>query len=121
MNDSHDRKFEAHVERIIAEGKDSVMAPATRPERGGVAKDAASPELYVCTDCGHLGDPVTLTRGNLQTEVLLWLALIAPGVLYSVWRLTTRSQGCALCHGRHVIPAASPIGRKLLAELDQRR
>lgn len=38
-------------------------------------------------------------KGSFATEVLLWLLLFPIGVLYSVWRLTTRDKNprCPKC------------------------
>jgi hypothetical protein len=67
---------------------------------------------YMCVECGYQGTPKTFTRGSLLTELMLWLLLIVPGVLYSLWRLTTRYRGCPACYGR-MIPVDSPRGTML--------
>jgi hypothetical protein len=68
-----------------------------------------------CTVCGHTGKPKTVTRGSFLIEVsptrhldVLWLALIVPGVIYSLWRLTTRHKACAKCGSTHIVPTDSP-------------
>jgi hypothetical protein len=61
-----------------------------------------------CTVCGHTGKPKTVTRGSFLIEVVLWLALIVPGVIYSLWRLTTRHKCCAKCGSTLIVPTDSP-------------
>ena len=70
----------------------------------------------VCTTCGHHGTAVVKTRGSIWLEIILWLLFIVPGLIYSVWHLTTRSDACAACGAATLVPATSPIGRKLLAD-----
>ena len=45
----------------------------------------------VCTTCGHHGEPVPLTKGDIGTEIVLWLLFLVPGLLYSLWRQTSRN------------------------------
>jgi hypothetical protein len=69
----------------------------------------------ICVECGYQGHPKTITRGSLLTELMLWLLLIVPGVIYSIWRLTTRYRGCPEC-GAHMIPGDTPMGKMLLQQ-----
>lgn len=75
----------------------------------------------VCTTCGHHGRPVVRTRGSLAIEVLLWLCLLVPGLVYSLWRLSSRSDACESCGATTLVPDTSPIGRRMLAESPGRR
>jgi len=68
----------------------------------------------VCTNCGFRGKPVRATAGSFIVEVVLWLCFILPGLIYSVWRLTTRKQVCPKCKQPTMIPADSPRGRTLI-------
>jgi hypothetical protein len=46
-------------------------------------------------------------------EIALYVfCLVIPGILYSVWRLSTRDSVCAKCQGK-VIPTNTPAGAKL--------
>lgn len=49
-------------------------------------------------------------------EVILWLMFLVPGIIYSIWRLTSRHQACAMCGGTGLIPLDSPVGQRLLLE-----
>ena len=39
----------------------------------------------ICSTCGTVGKPKTVTRGSFFLEIILWLCLLLPGVLYTVW------------------------------------
>lgn len=69
----------------------------------------------ICINCGHVGRPKTTVQGSGCVELVLWLLLIIPGVIYSVWRLSSKEPTCPKCGGRNsMIPANSPRARELL-------
>jgi hypothetical protein len=71
----------------------------------------------ICKSCGHYGEPGTVTKGSFAIEVILWLCFLVPGLIYSVWRVSSRADNCSMCGGTDLVPTDSPIGRKLLAEV----
>ncbi len=68
----------------------------------------------VCKSCGFVGKPKTYTKGSIFIEIILWLFLIVPGLVYTIWRLTTREKVCPKCGSRDIIPLDSPVGQELL-------
>ena len=70
----------------------------------------------ICTHCGHAGKPKTHTKGSLLIEIVLWLSFLVPGLIYSLWRLTTRQKVCRKCGTPNLVPTDTPRGRKLLEE-----
>ena len=74
----------------------------------------------VCPNCGHYGPTQTKTRGSLLIEIILWICFIIPGLIYSIWRHTSRKQVCSACGNESLVPADTPVGRKLLAQHSQR-
>lgn len=70
-------------------------------------------QLSICTTCGNQGKPATRTKGNIFFEIILWLFFIIPGLLYSIWRLTTKEKVCPKCKNPTMIPLDSPQGQKL--------
>jgi hypothetical protein len=70
-----------------------------------------------CTACGHVGPGKTHTRGSIGMEILLWLLLIVPGLIYSVWRHTTRGEVCGVCGAANLIPLDSPVAQKMRRDL----
>lgn len=71
----------------------------------------------VCKQCGHYGDPARETKGSFLIEVILWLCLLIPGLIYSIWRINSRHDVCAKCGSRDLIPIDSPLARKLMQEV----
>ncbi len=55
-----------------------------------------------------------MTSGSIAIEIVLWLAFLIPGLIYSIWRLTTRRDACAACGSAELVPENSPRGRELL-------
>ena len=66
----------------------------------------------ICDSCGTIGSPVSRTKGSFWVEVALWLLFCAPGLIYSLWRLTSRESVCPACGGKP-IPCGSPKGQEL--------
>jgi hypothetical protein len=70
----------------------------------------------VCMQCGTPGRPRRYTKGSIIVELLLWLMMILPGFLYSLWRLSSRYDGCPTCGAPHMVPSGSPRAKALLGE-----
>jgi hypothetical protein len=70
----------------------------------------------VCTACGHVGTPVRITKGSIWIEILLWLCLLLPGLIYSIWRISSRYDACRSCGLTAIIPRNSPMGQKFIRE-----
>lgn len=79
-----------------------------------ILRPAAGP-FMVCTTCGHCGRGRRRVKGSMLIEVVLWLALIVPGLIYSLWRLSTRSSVCESCGAGALVQPDSPVGRRMLA------
>lgn len=71
---------------------------------------------FYCPNCGTVGRPKTATRGSFLMEVFLWLLLIVPGFVYSLWRLTTKTKACPKCGAPYMIPADSPKAIEALSK-----
>lgn len=70
-------------------------------------------EMY-CQNCGTIGQPRKRVKGSFGIEIILWLLMILPGVIYSVWRLTTKELVCPKCGAPNMIPADSPKAKAAL-------
>lgn len=70
----------------------------------------------ICRSCGTLHGGHTSLPGNAALEgagvVFVWPL----GLLYSLWRRTSRRPACAACGSRDLVPLESPVGRALLAQ-----
>jgi hypothetical protein len=72
----------------------------------------------LCTTCGYVGGSKRVTKGSFFIEIILWLAFLIPGAIYSVWRLTSRYDACPKCGGGNMIPLNSPVAKRMLQEQD---
>lgn len=71
-----------------------------------------SGQLLTCTTCSAQTDaPQSITKGSFVIEVVLWLALIIPGLLYSLWRQSTRRTVCPACGKATLVVAKTSDGR----------
>lgn len=68
----------------------------------------AQPDMY-CRNCGTVGRPKRITKGSFLIELILWLCFLLPGLIYSIWRITTRYGVCPSCGAPNMIPASSPL------------
>jgi len=73
-------------------------------------------EMVVCTVCETVGQTVKHTKGSFLIEVILWLCFIIPGLIYSIWRLTTKADICQSCGSASVVPLNSPAGKRILKD-----
>jgi hypothetical protein len=76
-------------------------------------------QKLICSACGHIGSSKTAVKGSILIEIVLWLCFIIPGIIYSLWRSSSRYKTCPKCGGTNLIPLDSPIGQKLLADQDK--
>ena len=74
---------------------------------------AIHPGDWICTQCNWTGRPVSFTGGSFLIELLLWLFLCLPGLIYSIWRLTTRRKVCPVCRSQALIPYGSPRAQSM--------
>lgn len=68
-----------------------------------------------CTACGFVGFPIFRQEGSDVIAILLWLTFIVPGIIYTIWRSSTRRWVCASCGSPAVIPLDSPIAKQARA------
>jgi hypothetical protein len=66
----------------------------------------------ICESCGSLASPVSRTKGSFAVEVALWILFCAPGLIYSIWRLSSRESVCPICGGKP-IPCGTPRGQEI--------
>ncbi|OGI49351.1 MAG: hypothetical protein A3E57_06450 [Candidatus Muproteobacteria bacterium RIFCSPHIGHO2_12_FULL_60_33] len=87
---------------------------ATGSLEGALFRNAGpSTERLVCPQCGTIGRGVGVTRGSTAIEVTLWLFMILPGFIYSLWRRAGQSSNnCSKCGGK-MIGIDTPRGREL--------
>jgi hypothetical protein len=69
---------------------------------------------HLCTHCMSTIRPVKITKGSFLIELGLWIMLILPGLVYSLWRLSSRYTACPVCKAENPIPLSSPAAKTLL-------
>lgn len=75
------------------------------------------PIQYICTYCGRQGKSTRIMKGSFLIEVILWFFFLVPGIIYSAWRFASQYRGCSYCKRDSLVQIDSPIGIKLLKEL----
>lgn len=73
-------------------------------------------DLRACGNCGHVGPAQHVTPGSIAVELLLWLCLLVPGLVYSLWRLSARRDVCAKCGAGQLLPLDTPKGAQIAAQ-----
>jgi hypothetical protein len=69
----------------------------------------------VCTDCRAVDYADIRTKGSIRKEILLWLCLIIPGLVYSLWRITSgRVYACSSCGSESIVPRMSSRGQEII-------
>ncbi len=75
----------------------------------------------ICTQCGSIGKHIKKTKGSFWIELVLWIAFIIPGLIYSIWRTTSKQSVCPKCGHSTMIPIDSPMGQKLAKEQNYKK
>lgn len=78
-------------------------------------KEKGSERTMFCTRCFNTGLPNLVTKGSFGIELVLWLFLLIPGIIYSIWRVTTRHWACPHCGSADLVPPDSPRAQQLSA------
>lgn len=65
-------------------------------------------EMKHCMTCGADTKAKTVTQGSTLIELVLWLCFIVPGLIYSIWRVSSRFDACAQCESKTLVPFDSP-------------
>ena len=72
------------------------------------------PQKKVCTKCETIASPKLITKGSLAIEIILWLCFIVPGLIYTLWRLTSgQYRACPSCGSPDIVPLDSPVGQRI--------
>jgi len=69
--------------------------------------------VMICRDCGTVGKTHDITKGSIAIEIILWLCFLIPGLIYSMWRINSRYEACAVCNSVNLVPLDSPVGASL--------
>lgn len=76
----------------------SKPAPANNAAMYSQVLKYSSGMVIDCPVCWYTGKPKKETPGSIRIELVLWLLLLVPGIIYSVWRLAaTKTCKCPKC------------------------
>lgn len=75
---------------------------------------AAGPYDIICKRCRKVGKPRLVTPGNSRKEIVLWICLILPGFVYSMWRSLGKFGVCAACNSDDIESAHTNFGKHLI-------
>ena len=81
-----------------------------------LVKPQRSADARVCGNCGHHAPALVVKRGSVGISVIGWLVFLPAGLLYSLWRLSTRHLVCESCGSTALVSPESPVGRRMLRE-----
>lgn len=60
--------------------------------------------MYIrCPNCSYEGKAKRMVKGSMGLEIVLWLLLIIPGLIYSLWRSFSRYNACPKCGYQFVV------------------
>lgn len=63
----------------------------------------------LCRNCGYQGLAKTITKGSIFIEIILWICFIIPGLIYSIWRISSRYKACPKCKAPNMVSLDSPM------------
>lgn len=112
------KRVEAKEARLMIDHKYDSANQRKRDARNQAAENVAAyerslpPDTYICVACESIGHPIKRIKGSLAVEIVMWLMFCAPGIIYSVWRMTSAEWVCKFC-GHVPIPVRTPRGTEL--------
>jgi uncharacterized membrane protein YqaE (UPF0057 family) len=73
----------------------------------------------VCTSCLYVGYPMQSGKGNIIIEIILYCCGILPGIVYTLWRISSKQKVCPQCKLPNIIPINSVRGKQLVDQMNQ--
>jgi hypothetical protein len=74
---------------------------------------------YLCRFCGYEGKAKKHLRGSGKLEWIIWLTLLFPGPLYSIWRRVGVPRNCPHCKKEGMVKLNSDEGWVVKQKLEQ--
>lgn len=96
---------------------DPWLSGETSPPPGPATPPQIPAGRSICAQCGSVGAPRKVAPGSFLVELALWICFILPGLIYSLWRVSSKRPTCRACGAiRTMVPLQSPRGRQLAAQ-----
>ena len=74
----------------------------------GFSRAAGAGAVRHCMTCGSDSAGKAKTKGSLLIEIVLWCCFLVPGLVYSLWRHSSRHAACSVCGSSLLVPVSSP-------------
>lgn len=82
------------------------------PAPGKILIDWKDRNRWVCEQCGAIRTPKLITPGSGFIAILLCFFGCLPGIIYTVWQLTSQKKACPECDSTRVYALDSPRGSR---------
>ena len=83
-----------------------------------VIKKPKKDKSMVCNSCETKGETTTVTKGSIFIEIVLWCCFLVPGIIYSIWRSTSKQKVCSACGATTLVPLNSPAGKRIISKVE---
>jgi hypothetical protein len=70
----------------------------------------------ICSNCGSLNSDTTKEDGSTLITIILLICYIIPGIIYFLWRGSTKRIICKNCKNSTIIDAKTPLGKEMYAK-----
>lgn len=74
-------------------------------------------DTSICTSCWTQQVPKKVNVWSWALELVLYIFLLIPWVIYSCWRVSNARLQCSYCNSNSIVWIDSPMWKKLLKEL----
>jgi len=82
-------------------------------------KPLSNKKSHICFNCGSFVEPVLIYKGAFFVEIILWLAVLLPGMFYSAWRYSTKYYGCPECKSEKVLEKKYPAAKYFISKIGE--
>lgn len=74
---------------------------------------------YVCSNCDYIGKRKAIKPGSGAIEWFLWLVLLFPGPIYSIWRILNKKYKCPHCGEEIMFKTDSVLGQRRVQTIEE--
>ncbi|MBM3590495.1 MAG: hypothetical protein FJX30_03880 [Alphaproteobacteria bacterium] len=74
-------------------------------------------QIYICSDCKHIGPCKVVKKGSRKTEIFWWIMFSPVAICYSIYRLFGSKRVCEKCESQNIVKTNS----KLIAEINENK
>lgn len=71
-------------------------------------------DIFLCISCENIQVVRKKRPGSIFIEIILWLALLLPGLIYTLWRFSGEKIVCKFCLSLELIPEDSSRAQRIM-------